>query len=152
MALDLEGVVDGSVGGEKPLRRSLWLEALHPSFSLSNRQVRILRPIVAPSAGNVLLRHAGLMQCCPVGWQFIGYHFIRRIPLLFEQFARQFERCFLDSTGLDQDIQHFILVVDGTPEVQPFTVDGDKHLVQVPATICPGSKAPQLAGIGLTIS
>ena len=44
-----------------------------------NRQVRILRPIIAPSAGNVFPRHVEITQCCPVRWQFIGHHLIRRI-------------------------------------------------------------------------
>jgi hypothetical protein len=46
MALDIEGVVDGGVGGEKSLRGSLRFEPLHFSLSLPERQMRILRPVV----------------------------------------------------------------------------------------------------------
>ena len=104
---------------------------------------------VAPSVGNVFFRHTEFTQRCPVGWQFIGYHFIRRRPLLLEQFAHQFERCSLVSTGSDQDVQNFAFTIDRLPQVHPIAVDGDKHRAQVPATIGLGSKAPQLAGIGL---
>ncbi len=50
MALDVEGVVDGSMDGQKALRRSRRLEALHSSFALPDRQVRILCPIAFPAA------------------------------------------------------------------------------------------------------
>ena len=91
------------------------IKALHPAFSLSNRQVRILRPIIAPSAGNVFPRHVEITQCCPVRWQFIGHHLIRRISLLLEQFAHQLECCFLVPPGLNQDIQHLTLAVHRPP-------------------------------------
>jgi hypothetical protein len=64
---------------------------LHPSFALSNRQVRILCTIVASSAGDVFFRHVKITQCSTVGWEFIGYHFTRRIALLLQQFAHQLE-------------------------------------------------------------
>jgi hypothetical protein len=43
MALSIENVVDGGMGGEKELGRSLALEALHLAFSSSGRLMRILR-------------------------------------------------------------------------------------------------------------
>ncbi len=49
MALDVEGILDGGMRGEKSLRRSGALEALHLAFSSPRRLMRILRPVVAPS-------------------------------------------------------------------------------------------------------
>ena len=72
MTLDVEGVVDGGVGREKSLRGSSRFKTLHSSFALSNRQVRILCTIVAPSAGDVFFRHVKITQCSTVGWEFIG--------------------------------------------------------------------------------
>ena len=110
--------------------------------------MRILRPIVAPSAGNVFVCPAEITQCGPVGWQFIGYHFIGCISLLLQQFAHQFERCLLVAPGLNKDIQHLALAVHCPPKIHPSSVYGDKNFVQMPAAIRPGSKAPQLSGIG----
>ncbi len=46
MALDAEGVVDGSVDRQKPLGRSGRLEPLLFSFASTNRLVGIFRPII----------------------------------------------------------------------------------------------------------
>jgi hypothetical protein len=48
MALQVEGVVDGGMGGEKALSGSWRLEALKLSFSPPDWQVRVLRPIILP--------------------------------------------------------------------------------------------------------
>ncbi len=48
MSLDVEGVVDGGVGGEESLGGRLALEELHLQFASSDRQVGILDPIVLP--------------------------------------------------------------------------------------------------------
>jgi len=53
MALNVEGAIDRCMCGEESLRRTGGIEALHPSFSLPYRQMRILGPIVDPSAGDV---------------------------------------------------------------------------------------------------
>ena len=45
MTLDVEGGIYGGGNREQSLRRSWRFEALLPPFSLSNRQMRILRPI-----------------------------------------------------------------------------------------------------------
>src|SRR5271156_3114736 len=49
MALDVKGVVDGGVRGEKFLRRTRALEPLHLALPPSRRLMRILGPIVPPS-------------------------------------------------------------------------------------------------------
>src|SRR5271166_4843705 len=49
MALDVENVVYGGVGGEEFLRRARALEALHLALPPSVRLMRILGPIVLPS-------------------------------------------------------------------------------------------------------
>ena len=59
MTLDIEGVADGSMGGEKSLRGSSRFETIHSSFTLSNQQVRIFRTIVAPRL-NQDIRHLTL--------------------------------------------------------------------------------------------
>lgn len=50
MTLDAEGVVDCTVGRNEPLGLTLGLEPLHFSLPSSDRQMRILRPIVIPQS------------------------------------------------------------------------------------------------------
>ncbi len=63
MALNVEGVIDRCMCGEQSLRRTGGLKALHPSFSLPYREMRILDPIVDPTAGYVASSHPKFAQC-----------------------------------------------------------------------------------------
>ena len=58
MALDIEGVVDCGVCRKKSLGRAGRFETLHAPFSLAYRQMRILGPIVDPTAGYVASSHS----------------------------------------------------------------------------------------------
>ncbi len=110
--------------------------------------MRILSPVVTPPAGEMFLRHAKIAQCSSVGWEFIGHKGVRSKALLLQQFAHQLERCFLVAPGLNNDVQHLALTVDGAPQIHPLPVDRDKRLIQVPTPIWPGSQASQFADIG----
>ena len=46
MTLDVEGVVDRRMGDEEALGRGLGFEQLLLAFSSSNREVRVLDPVV----------------------------------------------------------------------------------------------------------
>lgn len=46
MSLNVEGVVDGTVGGNEALRLPLRLEALHFALSSSDRKMGVLDPVV----------------------------------------------------------------------------------------------------------
>ena len=63
MALNVEGVIDRCMRGDKSLRRTGVLEAVQPSFSLPYREMRILGPIVDPTAGYVASSHPKFAQC-----------------------------------------------------------------------------------------
>ena len=57
MALNVEGVIDRCMCGEESLRRTGGLEALHPSFSLPYREMRILGSIVTSPARDMHALH-----------------------------------------------------------------------------------------------
>jgi hypothetical protein len=61
MALDVENVVSGGVGGEELLRRARALETLHLALPPSGRQMRILGPIVLPSPALMQVLDAEIM-------------------------------------------------------------------------------------------
>lgn len=63
MTLDLEGVVDRGMSGEEALGRRLALEQQLLSLASSDRQVRVLRPIVLPQpTGPVKVAQAELIE------------------------------------------------------------------------------------------
>jgi hypothetical protein len=51
---------------------------------------------------------------------------------------------------LDENIQDVAILIDRPPQVMPFAVDGQKHLIQVPLVARPGPAASELMGIRLS--
>ena len=60
----------------------------------------------------MVLGEAQIIQSSTVRWQFVGDEGIGDEALFLQQFAHQFQRCFLISPGLNQDIQHFAFAID----------------------------------------
>ncbi len=144
MALNVEGIVDGCMCGEKSLCRSWRFEPLHSSFALPDWQVGILSTVVTSTASDVFGVHAEISQRSPVGWEFISHHLVGCIALLLQQFAHQFECGIFVLARLNQNIEHLALAIYGSPQIHPFAVDRGKHFVQVPAPIRSGTQSSQL--------
>jgi hypothetical protein len=72
MALDVENVASGGVGGEEFLRRARALEALHLALPPAGRLRRILGPIVLPSPAIMQVVDAEIEGRCALGAQIIG--------------------------------------------------------------------------------
>ena len=73
MALDVEGVVDGGMDGEKLLSRSLRFESLLLSLSTSDRQMRILGAIVVAQPARLMaICTTEFIERCPIRSQAIG--------------------------------------------------------------------------------
>jgi hypothetical protein len=88
--LDIEGVVDCTVGGNEPLGLILGLEPLHFSLPSSDREVRIFHPIVvAQPAGFVALQAAQISQGSLVRSEAIGHDCFRHEALVLEQFPQR---------------------------------------------------------------
>jgi len=51
---------------------------------------------------------------------------------------------------LDENIQDVAILVDRPPQVMPLTVNGEKHLIQVPRVTWSGPPMPEFMGIGVT--
>ena len=68
-----------------------------------------------------------------VGAQLVGRHPRRREALFAEQLAHQLDGRRPVSTTLDQDLEDFTLVVDGTPQIHVLARDPDDHFVEMPA-------------------
>ena len=71
-ALGVEVVADGGVDGGEHLQTSHAPEPLDRPFSSSERQVRVLRPIVQPAARLLAVARAELLEGCAIGAAPIG--------------------------------------------------------------------------------
>src|SRR5208283_1507461 len=132
MALDVENVVYGGVGGEEFLRRARALEALHLALPPSSRLMRILGPIVLPSPALMPAFDAEIEGRCAVGPQIIRDQSIRNDGVFPQKLAHQFQRGVLVAPGLDQHIQNLALAVDGAPQVNHAPIDFQIDLVKMP--------------------
>src|SRR4051794_527174 len=105
MALQVEGVVDGGVEAEKPLRRSGRLEPLHLALSSSHSLMRLLGTVVHAPPLLVPTTQAKSPKRGGIGGQLISDRQLRREALLLQQFAHQPLGCSLVPARLDQDIE-----------------------------------------------
>src|SRR3954449_2942427 len=64
--------------------------------------------------------------------QLVGRQQFRREAVLPEQLAHQPECRVLVAAALHQHIENLALVIDGAPQVHPFTGDANHHLIEVP--------------------
>src|ERR687888_986211 len=49
-----------------------------------------------------------------------------------EQLAEKLLRGVLVAPALHQDVEDVVVLIDSVPQVMAFTMDGEKHLIQVP--------------------
>lgn len=135
MRLKVEGVVDRTVAGEKTLGRALGFESLLLSFSSSDHEVGVLRPIVLPHpTGLMTLLNLQYFQHRSIRRQLIRDDDLGADPGVAQQPPKQLQRRMLVSSLLDQDVQNLTLVIDGAPQIHPPPADPNDHFVQMPAT------------------
>lgn len=73
----------------------------------------------------------------------------RHIGQALRQLAKARLRGLLIPLPLHEDIQDVAVLIHRPPEIVPFTVDGEKHLIQTLRTPRSGPLVPQVMGIGL---
>jgi hypothetical protein len=72
VALDVEGVEDGCVSGEKSLRLARALEALHLALPASGRLMRILGAVVLPPTALMAGANPKIMGGGSIRAQIVG--------------------------------------------------------------------------------
>src|SRR3984893_14549652 len=137
MALDVEGVIGGCVGGEKSLRGSHALEPLHLPLPSSDWLMRILRSIVAPSATLLPFCDSKMTGCGGIRSQIICDELVWDKAILLQQLAHQFERRPFVPPSLDQHVED--LGVDGAPQIDHPAIDFQIDFVQMPSRMGFGS-------------
>lgn len=78
---------------------------------------------------------AEMVEPRPVGPAFVRDPGVGEDPLPPEQLAHQPGGCASVTPGLDQDLEHLALGIDGPPEIHLAAADPDEHLVEVPAAM-----------------
>ena len=77
--------------------------------------MRILRPVVSPSAGAMLMRDPKVTRRGVVGSQIVGDQIFWQETIFLQELAHQFQRRCLIPLDLDQDVQNFSFAIDGPP-------------------------------------
>src|SRR5208282_5345009 len=101
MALDVENVVYGGVGGEEFLRRASALETLHLALPPSGRLMRILGPIVLPSPALMQVFDAEIASRSAVGPQVVCDQSLRNEGVFLQKLPHQIQGGVLVALGLD---------------------------------------------------
>ena len=65
-----------------------------------------------------------------------------------QQFAKQACGSPAVATRLDENIEDVAILIDGTPEMAPLSLDGDEDLVQVPDVAQPALATREPASVG----
>lgn len=129
MSLEVEGVVDGGMGGEESLGGRLALEELHLPFASSDRQVGILDPIVLTEpSGSVDLIQAQLAKRGSIRSQAIGRDRFGRNRLVAQQPRQKLQRRGVVPPALNHEIEPLAFIIDGPPEVHAPSADPADHL------------------------
>jgi hypothetical protein len=92
VALIVEDVVDGGVGGEKSLRRSGALEPLHLAFPSAGRLMGILGAIIRPPIHSMAAFQAEFSGSGGIGWKPVRRYPVWREAVFLQKLAHQFQR------------------------------------------------------------
>ena len=122
-------------------------EAAHRSFALSRRLVRVFRTIIQAFVLSVLDAHEDLALGCTIAGKFVGDDHPWYILAALQEVAEKRFGCRLVSSALNKDIEHVSVLVNRSPEVCCFALDGQKHFVDVPRIAWLRTSTPKRIGI-----
>ena len=117
MPLNIECVVDRGMDGNEALSRFGRFEALHLSFSSSNRLMRVLRTVVGTQSLLMQSRKANLAKRRSVGPQLIGDDNRRNEALATKELAQKAHCRGLVASGRNKNFQNLALTIDSAPQV-----------------------------------
>jgi hypothetical protein len=127
-----EVTVDESVGGEEVLGLPRGFEPLHLTLSSPRRSMRVLGSIVQISALSVLDTGKQLTLSDAIAQQLVGHNHPRLILQTRQQPLEESLRRLGIAPGLNQDIEHNAILINGTPEIMLHALDADEDFVHMP--------------------
>jgi hypothetical protein len=82
--------------------------------------------------------------------QLVGDDHAWHVLKSLEELAEKLLGSSLIAPALHEDIQHVPMLINSSPQIVPFAVDGEKHLIQMPLITTARAATTQLIGIPLT--
>ena len=125
MPLHVERVVNGRVDGNKALSRFDWFEALHLSFTSSNRLMRVFCAVVGAQSLLVRTREANFAKCRSVGSQFISDNNRRNEALATKEFPDQAQCRGLVALRMNENFKDLTFAIDSAPHVHLLSRERD---------------------------
>ncbi len=135
MAAGVERVVQGCMDGKKSLCRAGRSEALHLSFSSSDRNMGAFDPIVLPPSSMMPSREAEFTNGRGVGPKLIRDQCARCKAMSLHKLPHQLQGCAPIAFRLDQDIQHLAILIDSALPVHAPAANRHEHLVEMPLRV-----------------
>jgi hypothetical protein len=126
-----EEIADGREDTDEPLQVLGRSKALHHPLSSTERQMRILRPIVEPFVRAVLDFWHDLPPGRSIGSKLIGDRPSWRTALFARQTFQQALGCLGVASILDDFIEHVSVLIKGSPQPVLLARDRDHNLIQV---------------------
>jgi hypothetical protein len=127
-----EVTADEGVSGEEVLGLFGRFEPLHLPLLSSRRSMRVLGPIVQISALSVLDAAKQLTLSDAMAPQRVGHDHPGYILQTLQKLLAEALRGVGIAPGLNEDVEHNALPIDGTPEILLHASDSDEDLVHVP--------------------
>ena len=129
MSTWMEVGVDEGRSGEEVLRLFGRFEPLHLPLSSSRRSMRILGPIVQIPGLSVLDAGKQLTPSDTMAPQLVGHD--RPSERTAKRTPEEALRGVGIAPGLNEDVEHNAIVIDGAPEVMLHALDPDEDFVHV---------------------
>ncbi len=129
MSTRMEVTIDERVSGEEVLGLFGRFGPSHLPLSSSRRSMRVLRPIVQMSALSVLDAAKQLTLSDAVAPQLVGHDHPRYILQTLQKLLEEALRGVRIAPGLNEDVEHNAILIDGTPEMVLHASNSDEDLV-----------------------
>src|SRR5215469_11237037 len=120
------------MSGQDPLGLFGRLEPLHLPLSPPRRPMRILRRIIQIPALSVLDAGKQVTLSDAVAPQLVGHDHPRHVLQTLQKPPKEALRRVGIAPGLNENVEHDAILIDGTPEIVLHTLDPDEDLVHVP--------------------
>ncbi len=129
---DTKKILSESMECQESLRLSRGVEPSHRSFSLARRFVRDFGSVIRIDVVDVIYRGHDRTMSRIITSEFVGHQPPRFSPLAFDETAEKPFGRTLIATVLHENINAIAVLIDGTPQIVPFPLDGHKDFVDVP--------------------
>ena len=144
---NVEKIPDESMHGQESLCLTGRFEPSHLSLALPCGLVRDFGAIVRVSVRTVSDGRHDRSVRSPVAAQLVGDQSHGLVLLTLHQLAKKEFGTPAVATQLDKDIEDVAILIDGTPEIAPLSLDGDEDLVQVPGVAKPALSTLEPASV-----